>query len=145
MKKKLLFITICCLILITGCKSKNKQNNKKESDTNMSNIKVIINDKTYTLNLENNTTVDEFINLLPEEYNMSDLNDNEKYTYLDKSLTTNQYNPKHIEQGDVMLFGNNCLVIFYKSFDTTYSYTKIGQIENLDDLGNESIIAKFEK
>ena len=145
MKKKLLFITICCLILITGCISKNKQNNIKESDTNMSNIKVIINDKTYTLNLENNTTVDEFINLLPEEYNMSDLNDNEKYTYLDKSLTTNQYNPKHIEQGDVMLFGNNCLVIFYKSFDTTYSYTKIGHIDNLDDLGNESIIAKFEK
>ena len=41
MKKKLLFITICCLMLITGCISKNKQNNIKESDTNMSNIKVI--------------------------------------------------------------------------------------------------------
>ena len=145
MKKKLLFITICCLTLITGCISKNKQNNIKESDTNMSNIKVIINDKTYTLNLENNTTVDEFINLLPEEYNMSDLNDNEKYTYLDKSLSTNQYNPKHIEQGDVMLFGNNCLVIFYKSFDTTYSYTKIGHIDNLDNLGSGNIKVRIEK
>ena len=145
MKKKLLFITICCLILITGCIIKNKQNNIKESDTNMSNIKVIIKDKTYTLNLENNTTVDEFINLLPKEYNMSDLNDNEKYTYLDKSLTTNEYNPKHIEQGDVMLFGNNCLVIFYKSFDTTYSYTKIGHIDNLDNLESGNIKVRIEK
>jgi hypothetical protein len=132
-------------MLITGCISKNKQNNIKESDTNMSNIKVIINDKTYTLNLENNTTVDEFINLLPEEYNMSDLNNNEKYTYLDKSLTTNEYNPKHIEQGDVMLFGNNCLVIFYKSFDTTYSYTKIGHIDNLDNLESGNIKVRIEK
>ena len=44
-----------------------------------------------------------------------------------------------------MLFGNNCLVIFYESFDTSYSYTKIGHIDNLDNLGNGSIIAKFEK
>ena len=29
-----------------------------------------------------------------------------------------------------MLFGNSCLVIFYKSFTTSYSYTKIGHIEN---------------
>ena len=44
-----------------------------------------------------------------------------------------------------MLYGNNCLVIFYKSFDTSYSYTKIGHIDNLDNLGNGSITAKFEK
>ena len=111
----------------------------------MSNIKVTINDKTYNLNLENNNTVEEFINLLPQEYNMNDLNGNEKYVYIDKSLSTNSYNPNHIEKGDVMLFGNNCLVIFYESFDTSYSYTKIGHIDNLDNLGNESIIAKFEK
>ena len=33
-----------------------------------------------------------------------------------------------------MLYGNNCLVIFYESFSTTYSYTKIGHIENIDNL-----------
>ena len=76
---------------------------------------------------------------------MNDLNGNEKYVNMDNTLPTNSYNPKHIEKGDVMLFGNNCLVIFYESFDTNYSYTKIGHIDNLDDLGNGSIIAKFEK
>ena len=64
---------------------------------------------------------------------------------MDNTLSTNSYNPKHIEKGDVMLFGNNCLVILYESFDTEYSYTKIGHIDNLDDLGNGRIIAKFEK
>lgn len=155
--RKALLITICSLVLITGCSNKtndinkNKVNNStnqaietKESDIKVSDIKVIINDKAYTLKLENNKTVEEFVNLLPQTFNMSELNGNEKYIYMDKSLTKNSYNPKHIEKGDVMLFGDNCLVIFYKSFDTSYSYTKIGHINNLDDLGTGSITVKFE-
>ena len=157
MEKKLLLISICSILLITGCliiknnsnsselNSSTKQNNNKESDVKMSDIKVTINDKTYTLILENNIAVEEFINILPQEFTMNELNGNEKYVYMDNSLTTNSYTPKHIEKGDVMLYGDNCLVIFYKSFDTTYSYTKIGHIDNLDNLGNDSIIAKFEK
>ena len=43
-----------------------------------------------------------------------------------------------------MLYGDNCLVIFYKSFDTSYSYTKIGHINNLPDLGNDNVLVKFE-
>lgn len=158
--KKVLLITICSLLLFTGCSnnsnsqniSEDETNNStneaietKESDVKVSDIKVTINDKTYTLKLENNKTVEDFINLLPKKFTMNELNGNEKYIYMDNSLTTNSYNPKHIEKGDVMLFGDNCLVIFYKSFDTSYSYTKIGHIDNLNDLGNGSITAKFEK
>lgn len=111
----------------------------------VSNIKVTLIDKTYTLSLENNSTTEEFVNLLPQKFTMNELNGNEKYVYIDNFLTTNSYNPKHIEKGDVMLYGDNCLVIFYKSFDTNYSYTKIGHIDNLGNLGNGSITAKFEK
>ena len=78
-------------------------------------------------------------------YNMSELNGNEKYIYLDKTLPTNSYSPKHIEVGDIMLYGNDCLVVFYKSFDTNYSYTKIGHIDNLEDLGEENVKIKFVK
>ena len=109
------------------------------------NINVNINDKRYTLVIEDNETAKKFISLLPQEFNMKELNGNEKYVYMNNSLPTNSINPEHIESGDVMLYGSDCLVIFYKSFDTNYSYTKIGHIDNLPDLGNDNIIVKFEK
>ena len=111
----------------------------------ISDIQVIINKKTYNTKIEENETAQSFVNMLPVEYNMNELNGNEKYVYLDNTLPTNSYNPKHIEAGDIMLYGNNCLVVFYKSFDTSYSYTKIGHIENLSDLGNGNITIIFEK
>ena len=106
--------------------------------------RIVIDEKEYTLVLEDNETVKSFIDLLPKELNMNELNGNEKYVYLESTLPTNSYNPKHIEAGDAMLYGNNCLVIFYKSFDTSYSYTRIGHIDNLPDLGNENINVKIE-
>ncbi len=123
----------------------NSINTNKESEETMNEtIKVNINNKSYTATLEQNETAKQFEKILPQEFNMSELNGNEKYAYLDNILSTNSYNPKHIESGDIMLYGNNCLVVFYKSFDTSYSYTKIGHIESLDDLENKNITIKFE-
>lgn len=133
----------------------NVVNTNNENNTNtpniesksklISNINVIIDGKIYNTILEENETAQRFANMLPQEYNMSELNGNEKYIYLDNALPTNLYNPKHIESGDIMLYGNNCLVVFYKSFDTSYSYTKIGHIENFEDLGNKNVTIKFKK
>lgn len=109
----------------------------------ISDIQVIINGKIYNAKIEENETAQSFVNMLPVEYNMNELNGNEKYVNLDNTLPTNSYYPKHIEAGDIMLYDNNCLVVFYKSFDTPYSYTKIGHIENISDLGDENIIVKF--
>ena len=157
LKIKVLLIVICCLLTFIGCKNNTnlnnneinnsniKENDIKESEVEVSSVKVIINDKIYTLLLDNNNTAKEFINLLPQEFNMNELNGNEKYVYMDNSLSTNSYKPKQIKKGDVMLYGDNCLVIFYKSFSTSYSYTKIGHIDNLEDLGNKSVDVKFEK
>ena len=108
-------------------------------------MKAIVNEKEYIINLEDNETVDNFIKILPKEFNMKELNGNEKYIYLDSKLPTNETKPKRIEAGDIMLYEDNCLVIFYKSFDTSYSYTKIGHIDNLPNLGNGSITVKFDK
>ena len=143
MKKIIYSLLIILLLVITiGCSFSNKEKNNIKEDSNMI---VIINDKEYKVDLEDNETVKNFLNILPKEFNMSELNGNEKYVYMDESLPTNSSNPKHINRGDIMLYGDNCLVIFYKSFDTNYSYTKIGHITNLEDLGNNSIIAQFKK
>ncbi len=108
-------------------------------------IKVIIDDEIYTATLDENETTKQFLNMLPKEFEMNELNGNEKYVYLETSLPTKEYSPKQIEVGDIMLFGNNCLVVFYKSFTTPYSYTKIGHIDNMPDLGNKDMVIKFKK
>ena len=117
--------------------------NSQTETAKMDKIYATINGEKLEIKLEDNSTVSALLKELPLEISMSDLNSNEKYAYLDTSLPTNTYNPKHIEVGDVMLFGDNCLVIFYKSFDSGYSYTKIGHIDNLSSLGDGSMSAAF--
>ena len=146
MKQKSLTIGIilCILLLmITGCNS--KKDNKNNSNEVVKSVKAIINDNEYIINLESNETAQQFASILPQELNMKELNGNEKYIYLDRSFPTNSYYPQKIYAGDVMLYGDNCLVIFYKSFNSDFSYTKIGHIDNLPGLGNGNIIVKFEK
>ncbi len=108
-------------------------------------MKITINEIEYIIDLEDNETAKDFVKLLPLNLNMNELNGNEKYAYLNHSIQENSYNPKRINAGDVMLYNNNCLVIFYKTFDTSYSYSKIGHINNLPDLGKESINVKIDK
>ena len=144
----ILTILIGTIILVSFKMNNNinsKNENKSEDNSEMENINVIINNEKYMATIKINETTKEFLNLLPQEFNMQELNGNEKYIYLNYHLPTNSVNPKHINAGDIMLYGNNCLVIFYKSFDTSYSYTEIGHINNLPDLGSDYITVKFEK
>ena len=158
MNKKLtisipILIAIIASVVITTIMMNNKESDKDPNlspETNqsidneemtMDKVYININNKKLRIDLENNPTTSALIKLLPLELSMNDLNGNEKYVYLNESLPTNTYSPKHIEAGDVMLFGDNCLVIFYESFDTSYSYSKIGHINNLPELdgGNVSV------
>lgn len=146
-----LIIVIVILSIIYFPKLKNeraKRNDKTDKGEVNMNINVIIENKIFTATLEDNETSRKFIDMLPLEINMSVLNKNEKYYYLDQKLPISPYNPKKINNGDIMIYGNDCLVLFYKSFNTSYSYTKIGSIDNpkgLDEaLGNGNVKVKFE-
>ena len=100
-------------------------------------INLIVNNKTFTATLENNQTVQELIQNFPMTLNMSDLHSNEKYNYLNSSLTTNSSIPRMINAGDIKLYGNNCLVVFYDDFRNSYSYTNLGKVDNVDDFVTE--------
>ena len=103
---------------------------------NMQNIIITIKNKKYEAVLYDNSTTKELIKKFPITITMSDLNGNEKYYNFSKSFPTSSENVENINKGDIMLFGDNCLVIFYKSFSTRYRYTKLGYIKNLEDLEN---------
>lgn len=139
--RKILLIIVSLLLLI-GCTS-NKENNKEEEF--MDKVNITINNKEYILELEDTKTTREFLNILPLNITMEELNGNEKYIYLENRFTTNSSVPEIINKGDVMLYGNNCLVIFYKTFTTTYSYTKIGHINNLEEMDGNIITVIISK
>ena len=106
------------------------------SNSNSKSAKLLIDNKEYSITLEDNETVDVLINNMPFDLSMSNLNGNEFYSYLDFTLSTNSSNPGKINKGDIYLYGNNCLVIFYESFNTSYSYTKIGKLDDIEVLDN---------
>lgn len=102
---------------------------------NMQNIIITIKNKKYEAILYDNSTTKELIKKFPITITMSDLNGNEKYYNFSKSFSTSSENVANINKGDIMLFGDNCLVIFYKSFSTRYKYTKLGYIKKYGRFG----------
>lgn len=124
----------------------NQRDEDMKKEEKVSNITVIIDWKNYTAELEDNETAQNFYQTIianKKEFLMEDLNENEKYIYLQEKLPNSPKVPKKIESWDIMLYWDNCIVIFYKSFTTTYSYTKIGHIKNMQDLWTESVKVQF--
>ena len=100
-----------------------------EQDTDMTTtIDIDIHGTTFTAQLENNATARTFLNLLPTTLTMDELNGNEKYHYLNSPLPSEPQRVGTIHTGDIMLYGNDCIVVFYQTFRTPYSYTRIGSI-----------------
>lgn len=98
------------------------------------NIEITVQDKTFSATLYENETAEKFAEMLPLTLDMSELNGNEKYFYLSDDLPTNSKRPDKINSGDIMLYGSSCLVLFYDSFSTSYSYTPIGHIDDTNGL-----------
>lgn len=172
MKKKLVFLLPLLLFNLLSCseingnnggsnndnslsedndKNNNEENeeeNNQESGNDMK-INLMVNGDNFVVDIENSLTGLAFLHLLPMEIEMNELNGNEKYYYLDEDLPVDVYQPQRIETGDIMLFGSSCIVIFYESFNTNYSYTRIGKINNANNLdivlGSGDVTVTFSK
>lgn len=111
-------------------------------------MNIIIGNTPFTATLADNATATAFKAMLPLTLSMSELNGNEKYNYLSSNLPTNATRPGTIQTGDIMLYGSSCIVLFYKTFSSSYSYTRIGKIDNPEGLatalGNGSVTITFE-
>ncbi len=96
-------------------------------------IKLIVGGQTFTVRLENNETAQALKAQLPLDLEMTELNGNEKYYYY-STLPTSATRPGTIRAGDIMLYQSNTLVIFYDTFESDYSYTRIGSVTDPDGL-----------
>lgn len=123
------------------------QNNDSENN-NPSTMKITIGTAVFTATLYDNPSANAFKALFPLSINMTELNNNEKYFDLPNPLPTNASVGGDIKVGDLTLYGNNTLVLFYKSFNTSYSYTKLGYVDNPTGLaaalGSGNVVLKFE-
>lgn len=95
---------------------------------------IAIDGQKFAMDLADNDTASAFAAKLPLSVEMSELNGNEKFVQLDETLPGSAANPSTIEAGDVMLYGGNCLVLFYKTHPTTYAYARIGKVTNANAL-----------
>lgn len=109
-------------------------NNDNDNETMERNITITVNGTSFAATLEDNEAGRAFAALLPLTLDMSEMNGNEKYHYLDESLPTESYRPGTIQTGDLMLYGSSCVVLFYETFSSGYSYTRLGRINNPEGL-----------
>lgn len=111
-------------------------------------MKITVGEKSFRVKLDDNPTVDRLRQLLPLTLKMTELNGNEKYFHLSDRLPTKASNPGTIRSGDLMLYGNNSLVLFYETFGTTYSYTRLGRLDEpsglAEALGSGDVSVTFE-
>lgn len=139
-------------IQLYACARNNKiepvSNSNVTANMDTMKVKVTVGAHVFTATLLDNATVTVFKGKLPLTIKMRELNGNEKYCDLSGSLPTNASNPGTIQTGDLMLYGSSTLVIFYKTFSTPYSYTRLGRIDNpsglADALGSGDVTVKFE-
>jgi len=107
-----------------------------------------VGDSTFKATLSDTRAAEEFASLLPMTLHMSELNGNEKYHYLQSPLTRDDHRAGSIRTGDIKLYSGSCVVLFYKDFESGYSYTDLGTVDSPyglgDALGSGSVDVSFE-
>ena len=110
-------------------------------------MRIRIGSKNFIAILDDNATAAAFKALLPMTVEMTELNGNEKYARLSGNLPTKDANPGTIQTGDLMIYGSKTVVLFYKTFPTSYEYTRLGRVRDTTGLaevvGSGSVTVTF--
>ena len=139
MKPFIIALTLYLFVNISSCSTNDAPiveppNGETAEDSNTptmnEQIRIIIGNASFTATLEDNATTKAFKASLPT------------------ALPTSTVTPGTIFAGDLMLWGNSCLVLFYETFSSPYSYTRIGKIDKPSGLsaavGDRNITVTFE-
>jgi hypothetical protein len=108
-----------------------------------------VGDRRFAITLSDNAAARAFAAQLPVMLDMSDHNGNEKHAQLPRALPTDEMRPGTIHAGDLMLYGTDTIVVFYLTFNSSYSYTRLGRVDDPGDLaevlGRGAVRIEFSK
>lgn len=93
-------------------------------------IRLTVNGTVFTAVPADTDAARTLLSRLPASWTMKELNGNEKYIYLSEDFPAAPKRPVRIHAGDLMLYGTDCIVLFYKDFSTPFRYTLLGRLEN---------------
>lgn len=150
---KFIILNLFCVFFFASGSCDTKKSIQNAANMESNNIKnnqmtIKIGSKTFEAILYDNATATAFKTMLPLSINMIELNGNEKFFGLKQNLPVNSANPGTINNGDLMIYGSNTLVLFYKTFNTPYNYTKLGRINDTTGLaaalGKGDVTVSFE-
>lgn len=173
MSKKIIYIIIILIIiLVLGIFARNLINNKKNEENTIiqnsyynnydneekteieeknENMKMYlkVNNRTLTVLLEDNSSVDALIEKLKQEDITIDMSDYENFEKVGKLGFDLPRNDKQIttQPGDVVLYQGNSITIYYDT--NSWNFTKLGKIENVTQdelkeiLGESNVTVTF--
>ncbi|MBS0583092.1 MAG: hypothetical protein JSS42_08330 [Proteobacteria bacterium] len=113
------------------------------------NMWMTVGEHRFAITLADTDAARAFATRFPLTLDMAELNGNEKHVDLPKALPTDASRPGTIHNGDLMLYGSSTVVVFYETFRSSYSYTRLGRVEDPVDLarvlGRRSVRVVFSK
>lgn len=148
---------------LSSCKASDKSNSTADmpavsaTETNTSSVNEItegsamiisINGIDFSATCANTLAAKALASMLPLTLDMADLHSNEKYAYLDRALPRGTDKPDRMEVGQIMLYGSDCLVLFYEGFANSYGgYSAIATVDDPSALtkavGSGSVTVTF--
>ena len=84
----------------------------------------------FAITLADNAAARELAGRLPLALNMGELNGAEKHGRLPEPRAQNASKLGTIRSGDLMLYSVGTLVVFYSTFESSYSYARLGRVDD---------------
>ncbi|WP_449428442.1 cyclophilin-like fold protein [Rhodanobacter umsongensis] len=108
-----------------------------------------VGERRFAITLADTAAARAFAARLPLTLDMAELNGNEKHADLTRVLPADASAPGTIHNGDLMLYGSDTVVVFYETFRSSYSYTRLGRVDDPSELaqalGRHDVRVKFSK
>lgn len=136
MNNSIKYMLLCIgLFCIAGCQRAIEPTGEEMVQSNNT-LFLQIGNEEIEISVTNQEISQQIMEYLPQTLNFNELNGNEFYVDSPFEVDAKSQNFGEVRAGDVMLYGNQTIVIFYQDHQTTYSYSKIGKIRDVSHLNS---------